>query len=81
MLYILSTRQRLADLRPCADASPALPKIVKPRFDEVVGLTDAVCRTHLTDEYAALARELTARISLQQRLGERPTYVMLYTFN
>jgi hypothetical protein len=33
--------------------SPAVPKIVKPRFDEVVGLTDSVCRTHLTDEYAA----------------------------
>ena len=43
--------------------SPAVPKIVKPRFDEVVGLTNAVCRTHLTDEYAALARELAAALA------------------
>jgi hypothetical protein len=43
--------------------SPAVPTIVKPRFDEVVGLTDAVCRTHLTDEYAALARELAAALA------------------
>ena len=43
--------------------SPVVPKIVKPRFDEVVGLTDAVCRTHLTDEYAALARELAAALA------------------
>lgn len=43
--------------------SPAVATIVKPRFDEVVGLTDAVCRTHLTDEYAALARELAAALA------------------
>jgi len=43
--------------------SPTVPTIVKPRFDEVVGLTDAVCRTHLTDEYAALARELAAALA------------------
>ena len=35
----------------------SVPKIVTPRFDTIVGLTDAVCRTHLTDEYGALARE------------------------
>jgi hypothetical protein len=43
--------------------SPAVPKIVQPRFNEVVGLTDAVCRTHLTEEYAALARELAAALA------------------
>jgi len=37
---------------------PAVPKIVKPRFDEVVGLTDAVCRAHLTDEYRELQHVL-----------------------
>lgn len=41
----------------------SLPKIVTPRFDTIVGLTDAVCRTHLTDEYAALARELAAALA------------------
>ena len=34
-----------------------------PRFNMIVGLTDAVCRTHLTDEYAALARELAAALA------------------
>jgi len=43
--------------------SPAVPEIVQPRFDEVVGLTDAVCRTHLTDEYAAPARQLAAALA------------------
>jgi hypothetical protein len=41
----------------------SIPKIVKPRFDTIVGLTDAVCCTHLTDEYAALARELAAALA------------------
>ena len=45
----------------------SVPKLVTPRFDTIVhrgvGLTDAVCRTHLTDEYAALARELAAALA------------------
>jgi len=41
----------------------SVPKSVKPRFDTIVGLTGAVCRTHLTDEYAALARELAAAVA------------------
>ena len=41
----------------------SVPKIVKRRFDTIVGRTDAVCRTHLTDEYAALARELAAALA------------------
>ena len=41
----------------------SVPKIVKPRADTIVGLTDAVCRTHLTDEYAALARELAVALA------------------
>jgi hypothetical protein len=40
----------------------SVPQLVTPRFDTIVGLTDAVCRTHLTDEYAALARELAAAL-------------------
>jgi hypothetical protein len=44
---------------------PALsvPKSVKPRFDTIVDLTEAVCRTHLTQEYAALARALAAALA------------------
>ena len=41
----------------------SVPKIVTARFDTIVGLTDAVCRTHLTDEYAALARELVSALA------------------
>jgi hypothetical protein len=41
----------------------SVPTIVTPRFDAVVGLTDEVCRAHLTDEYAALARELAAALA------------------
>lgn len=36
----------------------AAPKIVQPRFDEIVALIDAVCRAHLTEEYATVACEL-----------------------
>lgn len=41
----------------------AIPKAVQPRFDEIVQLVDAVCRTHLTDEYASLTRLLAARLA------------------
>lgn len=41
----------------------AVPKIVKPRFDEIVGLIEAVCRAHLTEEYATVARELAAALA------------------
>jgi Domain of unknown function (DUF6398) len=41
----------------------AVPKTVKPRYDEIVELVDAVCRTHLTEEYAALTRDLAAAVA------------------
>jgi hypothetical protein len=65
--------------------SLAVPKIVKPRFDEVIGLTDAVCRAHLTDEYAALARELAAALARKRpsplMRGHRETWAcgVMYT--
>jgi hypothetical protein len=40
----------------------AVPKIVKTRFDEIVGLIDSVCRAHLTEEYAMVARELASAL-------------------
>ncbi len=43
--------------------SHAVPKIVQPRFDEVVGRIDAVCRVHLTEEYVGVARELTVALA------------------
>jgi hypothetical protein len=39
-----------------------VPTRVRPQFDAIVALTDAVCRDHLTDEYAQLCRELAAAL-------------------
>lgn len=41
----------------------SVPNAVKPRFAEIIGLVDDVCRTHLTAEYAAVIRELTAALA------------------
>ena len=43
--------------------SHTVPKIVKPRFDEVVGLIKATCQAHLTDEYGTIAQELAAALA------------------
>lgn len=42
---------------------PSVPATVKPRFEEIVGLIEAVCRAHLTEEYATVARELAAALA------------------
>lgn len=44
-------------------SSPSVPKAIKPRYDEIVALTDAFCRTNLNDEYADLARRMAAALS------------------
>ena len=43
----------------------SVPNKVKPRFAEIIGLVEEVCRTHLSEEYAAVVRALTA--ALRQR--------------
>jgi hypothetical protein len=48
-----------------------IPVAVRPRFEEVVGLTDAVCRAHLSDEYADVAREAAAALA-----RKRPSPIM-----
>ncbi len=40
-----------------------VPKNMQPRYEEIVGLTDAFCKKHLNDEYATLCRKMTAQIS------------------
>jgi len=40
-----------------------VPDAVRQRFDAIVSLTDGVCRAHLTEEYAVLARELTTTLA------------------
>ena len=37
---------------------PTVPAVVRPAYDAIVALTDAFCRAHLDDEYAALCRKL-----------------------
>ena len=34
-----------------------------PVYNEIIDLTDKVCREHLNDEYAVLAREMTAKLA------------------
>jgi hypothetical protein len=55
-LYIVNRSDRHDAPLVISMAVLSVPKIVTPRFATIVGLTDVVCRTHLTDEHAALAR-------------------------
>ena len=41
----------------------SVPNTVKPRFAEIIGLVEEVCRAHLTEEYAAVTRELAAALA------------------
>ncbi|MBF0185770.1 MAG: hypothetical protein HQM06_15485 [Magnetococcales bacterium] len=43
--------------------SEAVPKAMRPIFDEVVAITGAFCAEHLTDSYADLARYMAATLS------------------
>ena len=36
--------------------SDKVPKTMQAKYDEITALTDAVCKEHLNDEYAELAR-------------------------
>lgn len=39
-----------------------VPKELQPLYDEIAGMTDAVCKEHLNGEYAELARKMTAAL-------------------
>lgn len=39
-----------------------IPRAMRPRYEALVALTDAVCREHLTEEYAELCRRLVAAL-------------------
>lgn len=43
--------------------SEKVPKAMRPKYDEIAALTDEVCAEHLNQEYAALARRLTAALA------------------
>jgi len=60
-LHILSTRRR-SQLNASMPHN-SVPNTVKPRFAEIIGLVEEVCRAHLTEEYAAVTRELAAALA------------------
>jgi len=43
--------------------SESVPSSVEPFYSAIVNLTDAVCKEHLNDEYADLARRLAATLA------------------
>lgn len=47
--------------RPVGDV--AVPRAMRPAFDAVVQIADDICTRHLTPEYAALSRRLTAALA------------------
>ena len=44
-------------------STESVPLKMRPIYDEIIGLTDAFCRTHLNDEYADVCRALAAKLS------------------
>jgi hypothetical protein len=40
-----------------------VPAKMQPTYDAIISITDEVCREHLTDEYAALARKMAAALA------------------
>src|SRR4051794_38101798 len=40
----------------------SIPTRMRPFYDAIIEQTDAVCRAHLTDEYAQLCRRLAAAL-------------------
>ena len=43
--------------------SLSVPKAIRPKYDAIIQLTDAVCEQYLDDEYAEYARYLTAALA------------------
>ena len=40
-----------------------IPQALQPRYEEIVEITDRVCREHLNEEYSEMARRLAARLA------------------
>ena len=54
---------------------PSVPAAVRPVYDDIVGLTDAFCREHLTGEYEVLCRKLAGALARKRPsplLGGKP---------
>ncbi len=48
---------------PPKSKSLSVPEALRPRYDEIVAFTDALCVEHLNDEYAQLCRAMTATLA------------------
>lgn len=46
-----------------SDYEYKVPRKMRDKYDAITDITDEVCDEHLTDEYADLAREMTAALS------------------
>src|SRR5438093_231368 len=61
-----------------------VPDALRRRFDAIVSLTDGVCRAHLTEEYAVLARDLTTTLGRKRPSplvqGRAPTWACGITY-
>ena len=58
-----STTKRRAMGTKLTTGDPSIPQASRLAHDEIVGLTDAFCREHLDDEYAALCRKLVGMLA------------------
>lgn len=55
--------------------SETVPEAMKPRYDDIVALTDAFCEEHLNVEYAQVCRQMAATLARKRPsplLGGRP---------
>ena len=61
-----------------------VPDVVRQRFDVIVSLTDGVCRAHLSEEYAVLARDLATTLARKRPSplvqGRAPTWACGITY-
>ena len=48
---------------PPKTKSLSVPETMRPRYEEITALTDALCREKLNDEYAQVCREMTATLA------------------
>jgi len=48
---------------PRRSKSESVPNAMKPRYDEIVTVTDAFCDEHLNAEYAQLCRQMAATLA------------------
>ena len=48
--------------------SEKVPKKMEPTYQKIVALTDEFCEAQLNEEYAQLARQLTAALCLKRNV-------------